>query len=368
MAQDAHAYSEPKAATRLQNENQEPSPYGNARSTIFLGILCLIATLVCLYLARDIVLPIVLAIVLQLFLQPFVRRLQHWHVPKPLGALLAVILLLGVFVGLGTLLTTPAANWAATMSSHWSGVEQKFAFLRRPAEQMQHTLDQMGIQIGSPGQLFSHPVGMVTAVFSGTGSVAGHLFETVLMLFYLLVFSETILRRLVEVLPTLSDKRKALEISLQVERDISIYLLVVTIINSVVGCATAAVMWLCGIPGSVLWGVIAFCLNFVPILGPFCGVLLFLAVGLISKGVVWSALLPTALYFGVHVLEGEFITPMLLARRFTLNPIAIILSLIFWNWMWGIPGAILAVPMLAIIKIISDRLQPLHAFGHMLEG
>jgi predicted PurR-regulated permease PerM len=118
----------------------------------------------------------------------------------------------------------------------------------------------------------------------------------------------------------------------------------------------------------VLWGVVAFCLNFVPILGPFCGIILFLVVGLISMGPVWAALLPAVLYFGVHVLEGEIVTPMLLANRFTINPVAVILSLIFWYWMWGVPGAILAVPMLAIAKIISDRLRPFRAFGHLLEG
>ena len=209
---------------------------------------------------------------------------------------------------------------------------------------------------------------MATAVLGGTGTIAAHLLETVLVLFYLLVFGEIFLRRLVEVLPRFSDKREAVRISLRVERDLSAYLLTITVINTAVGCATAGVMWLCDVPGPVLWGVVAFCLNFVPILGPFCGIVLFLAVGLISKGPAWAALLPAALYFGIHVMEGEIITPMLLANRFTINPAAVILSLIFWYWMWGVPGAILAVPMLAIIKIVCDRLRPFRAFGHLLEG
>jgi predicted PurR-regulated permease PerM len=169
-------------------------------------------------------------------------------------------------------------------------------------------------------------------------------------------------------LPTFASKREAVEISLQVERDLSAYLLTITVINAVIGGATAGIMWLCNVPGPVLWGVVAFCLNFVQILGPFCGIVLFLAVGVISKGPAWAALLPPALYFGIHVLEGEIVTPMLLANRFTINPVAVILSLIFWYWMWGVPGAILSVPMLAIIKIVCDRVRPFHAFGHLLEG
>jgi len=313
-------------------------------------------------------LPVVLALVLKLLLQPLVNLLERLHAPKAAGALVALAVLLSIFVGLGTLLSSPAARWASELPQTWPRLQQKFAFIKDPVENVQRTLDQMGVQLGSPSSLLSNPIGMVTAVFSGTGTVAAHLLETLLVLFYLLVFGETFLRRLVEVLPTFANKREAVEISLHVERDLSAYLLTIAVINVAVGCATAAVMWLCDVPGPVLWGVVAFCLNFVPILGPFFGSILFLAVGLISKGPAWAALLPAALYFGIHVIEGEIVTPMLLASRFTINPVAVILSLIFWYWMWGVPGAILAVPVLAIIKIVCDRLRPLRAFGHLLEG
>ena len=313
-------------------------------------------------------LPVVLALVLKLLLQPLVNLLERLHAPKAAGALVALAVLLSIFVGLGTLLSSPAARWASELPQTWPQLQQKFAFIKDPVENVQRTLDQMGVQLGSPSSLLSNPIGMVTAVFSGTGTVAAHLLETLLVLFYLLVFGETFLRRLVEVLPTFANKREAVEISLHVERDLSAYLLTIAVINVAVGCATAAVMWLCDVPGPVLWGVVAFCLNFVPILGPFFGIILFLAVGLISKGPALAALLPAALYFGIHVIEGEIVTTMLLASRFTINPVAVILSLIFWYWMWGVPGAILAVPVLAIIKIVCDRLRPLRAFGHLLEG
>ena len=313
-------------------------------------------------------LPVVLALVLKLLLQPLVNLLERLHAPKAAGALVALAVLLSIFVGLGTLLSSPAARWASELPQTWPQLQQKFAFIKDPVENVQRTLDQMGVQLGSPSSLLSNPIGMITAVLSGTGTVAAHLLETLRVLFYLLVFGETFLRRLVEVLPTFANKREAVEISLHVERDLSAYLLTIAVINVAVGCATAAVMWLCDVPGPVLWGVVAFCLNFVPILGPFFGIILFLAVGLISKGPALAALLPAALYFGIHVIEGEIVTTMLLASRFTINPVAVILSLIFWYWMWGVPGAILAVPVLAIIKIVCDRLRPLRAFGHLLEG
>ena len=358
----------PRPVVIVQADTGDEMPLPQDARTVFQGILCLIAVLACLYLAREIVLPVVLAIVLKLLLQPLVRLLERIRTPKPLGALISIFLLLAVFVGLGALLSTPAAAWAANLPEAWPRLQQKFAFMNGPLEQLQQTLDRMGVHMSAPGELLSHPVGMVTAVFSGTSSVAADLLETLLVLFYLLVFGETFLRRLVEVLPTFADKREAVELSLHIERDLSAYLLTITIINAAVGCGTAGVMWLCEVPGPALWGIVAFCVNFVPILGPFCGIVLFLGVGIVSRGPVWSALLPAALYFAIHVAEGEIITPMLLAKRFTINPVAVILSLIFWYWLWGIPGAILAVPMLAIIKITCDRLRPFRAFGHILEG
>ena len=105
-----------------------------------------------------------------------------------------------------------------------------------------------------------------------------------------------------------------------------------------------------------------------PLLGTALGVLIFLLAGLLTIDSLWQALLPAALYLGFHLIEGETVTPILLARRFTLNPVLVIISLVFWFWMWGIPGVILAVPMLAITKIICDRVRPLAAFGHFLEG
>jgi predicted PurR-regulated permease PerM len=138
--------------------------------------------------------------------------------------------------------------------------------------------------------------------------------------------------------------------------------------NVAVGIATGSAMWLMGVGDPILWGTVAFLLNYVPIVGPTLGVVIFLLAGLLTIDSFWQALLPAALYLGIHLIEGETLTPMLLAKRFTLNPVLVIMSLVFWFWMWGIPGAILSMPMLAVAKIICDRVRPLAAFGHFLSG
>jgi predicted PurR-regulated permease PerM len=184
----------------------------------------------------------------------------------------------------------------------------------------------------------------------------------------MLIAGETFLRRAVEILPRFRDKRAAVELSIHIERDVSAYLLTVACINALVGLATCCDMWLCGVDSPVLWGAVAFMLNFVPILGAMVGIVVFLMASVLSLGVTWAAVLPVGLYFLIHVIEGEIATPMVLARRFTINPVAVILALIFWYWMWGVAGAILAVPLLAVAKIVCDDLRPLRAFGHLLEA
>jgi predicted PurR-regulated permease PerM len=205
-------------------------------------------------------------------------------------------------------------------------------------------------------------------LFAGTRSFAAGFFTTVLLLFFLLASGDTFLRRLVEVLPNFKDKRQAVDISQQVERDISMYLTTITIMNFGVGAATAVVMWLTGVGDPLLWGAVAFLLNYVPIIGPLIGVAVFLLAGLLTIDTLWQALLPAGLYLAIHLVEGETLTPMLLARRFVLNPVVVIMGFVFWFWMWGAVGAILSMPMLAIVKIISDRVRPLAAFGHFLES
>ena len=154
----------------------------------------------------------------------------------------------------------------------------------------------------------------------------------------------------------------------RIQENISVYLVTVTLMNAAVGVATGLAMWACGLGDPVLWGAAAFLLNYVPFIGPAVGVVLFLFVGLLTMDELWRAFAPAGIYIIIHVVEGEVVTPMLLARRFTLNPALVIISLIFWFWMWGVPGAVLAVPMLAVTKIVCDGVKPLEPIGHFLEG
>jgi predicted PurR-regulated permease PerM len=363
---------EPDAVpTEAADEAEMPLPANP--QTFFLGGLFALAVLAALYAASAIILPVVLAFVLKLLLQPAVRLLERAHLPRAVGALVAILLVIGALVGLVAALSVPAATWAARLPEGIPRLEAHLVVLKGPIEALQKVIQQAEQVADAPGQKVStmavrRDLGLSGALFAGTRAVLDGLFTTVLVLYFLLVSGDLFLRRIVEILPKFRDKRQAVDISQQIEEDISAYLVTITVMNAAVGVATAAAMYLCGLGDPLLWGATAFLLNYIPILGPLFGIGIFLLAGMLSFDTLWGALLPPALYLGIHLVEGETLTPMLLARRFTLNPVLVILALVFWFWMWGVPGAILAVPMLAILKIVCDRLRPLKALGHFLEG
>jgi predicted PurR-regulated permease PerM len=360
------------AAPTAANADEDDLPIPSDIKAVFLGGLFLLAMLGACYVASDIVLPIVLAFVLSLVLQPAMRALERLRLPRGIAAVFLILVLFGTLGGLGAALSGPAAGWAQKLPTGVPKLQERLSFLSRPIAAFQKFADQaQGITLG--GEPKAVPVtvqgsGLSDRLLSGTRSFASGLLETVLVLFFLLVSGDTFLRRLVEILPRFKDKRQAVDISQQIESDVSAYLFTITIMNLAVGVAIGTVMIFCGVVDPVLWGTVAFLLNYVPILGPMIGVAVFLLVGLLSIDPLWGAFLPAGLYLLIHLVEGETVTPMLLARRFTINPVLVVLSLVFWYWMWGVPGAILSTPMLAITKIICDRIRPLMAFGHFMEG
>jgi predicted PurR-regulated permease PerM len=326
-----------------------------------------IAGLVSLYFAQPVVLPVLIAFVLRLLLQPIFQIFLKARLPRSAAALLTTLFLLGVAVFAWLPLSGSAGVWVAKLPDAIAVLTERLSLLREPIDFIQRVLRHAERATNGGGNTVAvQHFDLVGAVIEGLRAVTDGLFTTTIILFFLLVAGDKFLRRLVELLPTFRQKRQLIDISQQIENDISAYLVTISIMNVSVGVMVAIAMYFCGMADPLLWGVLALALNFVPILGPLVGIGLFLLVGFISFD-NWLAVLPATLYLVIHVIEGEIVTPMLLAKRFTLNPVGVILSLVFWYWMWGVPGAILAVPMLAMAKIICDRIETLQPLGHMLE-
>jgi predicted PurR-regulated permease PerM len=364
------------ADQRLEAEAPEElladMPLPSDAKTFFLGGIFVLSMLTAAYMAQEIVLPMIFAIMLNLLMQPALLKLEALRVPRALAALLLILVVFATIVGLGAAVSGPAGVWIAKLPEGIPRIEERLRFLDAPINTLRtflaaaNNFGAAGPQRGSPGPLDGGAI--LSSVFAGTRSFAGGLFTTVMFLYFLLVSGDSFLRRLVEVLPRFASKRQAVDISQQIGRDISAYLLTITLMNAFVGLATALVMWATGVGDPILWGTVAFILNYVPFLGPAAAIFIFLFAGSLTISSTWQALLPAALYAAIHLIEGETVTPMLLARRFTLNPVLVIFSFVFWFWLWGVPGAILSAPILAATKIVCDRIRPLAALGHILSG
>ena len=363
----------PSEQTGLSQEAQMrqaemPLPQ-NLLSLMVMGIFLLLL-LFALYFTGEVVLPIIFAVILYLVLQPAMRGAAKLRVPRAVAALLIIFVFFGGVGVLGFTLSGPAADWVSKAPDSLRRIDHRLFVFKQPIADLQSVGKQVE-KIAEGPAADSKPVtmagqGVSSFLFSGTRTMLVGLGTTVVLLFFLLVSGDLFLRRFVEILPTLSNKKQAVEISREIESNISSYLATISLMNLGVGVLTGIAAYFCGLSDPILWGTVAFLLNFVPILGPLCGVIILFLAGLLTFDAVWQAVLPAAIYFVIHIVEGETVTPMLLARRFILNPVLVIVSLIFWYWMWGIAGALLAVPLLATVKIVCDRIRPLMALGHFL--
>jgi predicted PurR-regulated permease PerM len=322
-----------------------------------------------LYLTGDIFVPVIIAFLLKMVLQPAVETLVGLHLPRLLAALLVVVVLLTALAGLATMLSAPAAEWLSRAPESLARIETRLAGVARIAHDLQKAskdVEKMSEDAASPAAVPMKGPPLSTFLFSGTRALAAGFLTVVVLLFFLLVSGSSFLRRIVEILPTLKNKKQAVDITYEIQRTVSIYLGTVTLMNAGVGILTGLAASLCGLSDPILWGSLVFLLNFVPILGPLVGIAVLALAGLLVFDPVWQALLPAAIYLAIHIVEGQLITPTLLARQLTLNPVVVIVALVFWYWMWGVAGALLAVPMLATFKIVCDRIEALAAVGHFL--
>lgn len=334
-----------------------------------------IFTLLLLYacaVAAFVIVPIVVAFMLKLIFQPLTSRMNKLRSPKILTAFFIIALLFGGFAGLATMLSGPATIWASEITKDLPELKEKIVSLQAPIRPLQnifHGADTFAISSSSKIMTVSLAGSKPSDRFmAGTRNFGIGVFETLLILFFMLISGDTFLRRLVEILPNFKDKKRAVMISNKIEEDISIYLVTITGMNALVGITTAAAMAWLGVQDPVLWGALAFLLNYIPIAGPLIATILFLVIGTISQDGLIPGLLPAGIYFSLHIIEAQAITPLLLAKHFVLNPVLVILFLVFWYWMWGVPGALLSTPMLAIIKIICDHVDALMPVGHFIQG
>ncbi len=341
--------------------------------------LFLLAFVAFLRFAQPILLPVVLSLLFYFLLKPVVLALQRVGIPRAFGAVVVIaVVLTAVFYALSTL-QEPAAKFLQQAPEGFRKIEEKTGELTRRLEQITRpqpppdsVLEPTGaLQRTAPSLLSRLKLEEVLLSYStltNTASFITGLLETIVLLYFLLAVGDRFLETLVGALPGQSSRDEAVAIVNDVQRSISRYLSTITVINVGVGLVVTGTMWLLGMPNPVLWGVVAGVLNFIPYFGPLIAFVVLVVAGLLSFQSVAQALLPSLTYLCIHAVESNVLTPAILGRRLTLNPIIIFFALMFWTWLWGVAGALLSVPLVMIVKILCDHTRPLKPVGDFLSS
>ena len=363
----------------LEADASEPGPPVpvqaplDLRSVALTGLFVL-AVFYTAYYARSLVVPVILAVMLDFLFSPLVRRLKRARVPPALsGALVVVGLVATLSVSIYGL-SGPAAVWMARAPESMRVIESRLERLRRPMERVTRTADQVEklteVTQGAPER------GVVTVqvkdrsvsqmLFGGTQDLLGSALTVFVLLYFLLAAGDMFLTKVIRVLPKLQDKKRAVQIARDTEDQISAYLITTTAINLVFGVVVGGAMHLLGVPNAVLWGALAAITNYVPYLGAMAMLVVLSVVAVLHFDDPGSALLVPASFLALNLVESALISPLLVGRQLTLNPVVVFLGVLLWGWLWGFMGALLAVPILATFKIVCDHVEGLAPVAEFL--
>lgn len=340
-----------------------------------LRILAALAVIYTLKVARDVMLPITLAAIFALLLGPAVTRMQQWHIPRGLAAVLLLALSLGIFAGGLYMLTQPATDWLARAPEAVDIIREQL----RSVDQGNNEVDAASRSLDSLAQaLSSEPSdpGTTEVVVTDPGwrqelwttvrnfGVYGTL--SIIMLLFLLTSGGALLSRVVHVLPSQRDKATVVEMARHAQAQMSRYLTTITAVNAALGVVTGLALWAMGFPDPALWGALAAVMRYIPYLGVSIMVML---LALISVVTFDSAAMMLAAPLGFIVLTslvGQFVDPVVHGLRFRLNPIVVFLWIFFWGWMWGAPGVLLAVPLLTLVQVVCRNVEQLSPIAHII--
>lgn len=321
----------------------------------------LIAVVTALYYASEFLIPVVMAFLLALILSPVVRGLRRRGLPEGVSAVVIAFALAAAVTAATFTLSTPVAEWIRDAPSVGSIVRHKLHDLREPLEAIQEASRNVEEATKSatkePGvqEVVVRKPGLLSWAASGAPEIIAGAGIGFFLLIFLLASGELFYEKLIRAMPRLEDKKRWLRIVKDVERDVSRYLLTVTLINTGLGLAIGTGLFFAGLPEPFMWGLAAGLLNFIPYLGATLGVAAVTVAGIVAMPTLGAALVPPAIYAACNIFEGQVVTPALLGRRLQINAVVTFLAIAFWGWLWGALGVFVAVPILIVIRTFAHH-------------
>ncbi|MDP3523099.1 MAG: AI-2E family transporter [Hoeflea sp.] len=349
-----------------------PNPDQTTIKRVLIGIFIVLVAQV-LFVAQDVVMPMVLGLLIAQTLRPVVRFAEKRGLPSGISAFLIVVSLAGA-LGFGAYsLAGPISDLVSSAPETGVKIREKFAEYRDQIAAVKEASEQVEeLAQGATASEVQRVVVQQPALLSAAASNAFVGLTTVVVALILAMFllstGTLFYEKVVGIMPLLSEKKRALRVIYDVERQVSRYLFTITLINVGLGVAIGTGLWLYGMPNPVMWGCIAAVLNFLPFIGAWAGALALAATAMVVYPTLGGALIAPAIYLGFTILEGNFLTPLIVGRRLELNIVAVFLTVTVWGWLWGLLGALMAVPILVVIKVLCDNFDSMGAFGQFLSG
>jgi predicted PurR-regulated permease PerM len=346
---------------------------GRTAQTLGVTVLTVLAVFYALRVGRDFFMPIAFALLLNLLFSPVIRALKRVRIAPPLGAALVIIAMLGGLSLCVYELTDPVQEWVAKGPRSVQSTVTRLRRIRRPVEQVTRAAEQVDratsvapAGAGRTQEVVVKGPSITERLFGTTQALVAFALEVLILLYFLLAAGDLFLQKLVGVLPNLDDKKKAVTMAREMEASVSAYLLTLAMLNLGLGTAVALLMWGLGMPNPVLWGVLAAVLEFIPYLGAATMLIVLSIAGLATFQPLGQALLVPGGYLAIDFIQANFVSPAVLGRRLTLNPVAILVGLALWYELWGVPGVFIAVPLLSTFKICCDHIETLSPVGEFL--
>lgn len=337
-------------------------------------ILALLAVLYTVHVAREVLLPITLAVIFALLLAPLIKKLEAWRIPRPLSSLILITCAIALFVGGLYLLSSSALEWLLKLpeagdviKSHLVELQKDVAEVESATKNIESFSKQVGVSSnGGPTKVVIADPGLRAELWIGLRNFAMFGGLSIMLLFFLLSSGDSLLRRAIEILPSLHDKKRVVKLARHAQDQMSRYLVTVTAVNVGVGVITTLALWLMDFPDPALWGTIAAALRFVPYLGVSSTVVLLAIVGAVSFDNIWLIAAAPLGYLLFASVVGQVLDPLVHGFRFQLNPIVVFIWIFFWGWLWGAPGVLLAVPLLTLFQVVCRHSKTLAPVAHII--
>lgn len=318
--------------------------------------------------AQGVFVPIITALVLALTFSPVRRALGGIGIPPSAAA---GIIMISLMIILGTLFffisealqeyVSDAPTFAEEVRRELSGLFGTIEPVLKAGDQIEALTKQ-----GEQQTVALREPGFVSVMTQATPAVISQLVITITLCFFFIASGDMFYEKLVQVMPKLKDKRRALAAARTIENQLSTYLFTITAINAALGVLIGCAMWALGMPNAVLFGLGAFLLNYIPYIGSIGGIAVTLVTGLVTFDNTAQALLPAFMYWVLNTIEGQLLTPILVGKRLKLNAVVVFISFALWAWVWSFMGMLLSTPILLMAKVVSDNVEGLESFGKFL--